>query len=201
MAKIYDTMGSLIYEDDKIIDTSTIKAAQEKGVDMSFAHFSQRDFRGLDLSCSKLIGVRFISANLANTDCTDANLTGSDFTCANLSGANLRGANLRGANLRSADLSGADLFGADLRGANITKARLAGARLYKTKMDGARIYASVRDFNVSSPDIYEEAKIELWAYRGFGVKKISWGKLWASGELWNSLLILKEQGDNEENNG
>lgn len=201
MTKIFDVMGNLLYESSSLMDETTIRNAIGEGTDLKFAHLSQRNLQGLDLSYCKLVGARFVSANMSGTECVDADFAGADFTCANLRGANLRWANLRGANLRAADLSGADLYKADLRGANITRAKLAGDRLDGAKLENARIYASVDDFKVTSNKVYEEAKLEFWALMGLKVEKISWGKLWASGDLWEYLLVLKNKYDKEINNG
>lgn len=201
MAKIVDVMGNLLYESGSLMDETTICNAIGDGADLKFAHLSQRNLQGLELSYGKLVGARFISANMSETECMDADFSGADFTCANLRGANLRWANLRGANLVAADLSGADLYKADLRGANITRTKLAGARLDGAKLDNARIYASVDDFKVTSHKVYEEAKLEFWALMGLKVEKISWGKFWASGDLWEYLLVLKDKDDKEGKNG
>src|SRR4051794_7666578 len=78
----------------------------------------------VDLSESRLGGVRFLGLRLARArlreaSLTDASLAGADLTGASLAGARLRGADLTGADLRGADLTGADLTGARLRGADL----------------------------------------------------------------------------------
>lgn len=201
MTKIYDVMGSLLYEDSKPSNDSTVGGAIDKGVDMRFAQLSQMNLIGLDLSYGKLTGACFVSSNLANVNCQDANLVGADFTDASLKNADLRWADLRGANLQGCDLSGADLFRADLRGANITNAKLAGATLGGANLDNTRIYASLGLINIKDRGVYEEAKIELWASMGFRIEKISQQKLWASGQLWESLLVLRKKDDKEVKNG
>ena len=201
MAKIFDVVGNLLHEDNKLSYEMTVRGAIDKGINMRFAQLSQKTLKGLDLSYGKLTGACFVSSNLSKADCKDVDLSGADFACANLKGADIRWGNLRGANLSGADFSDADLFKADLRGANLTNAKFTGARMDEANLDNARVYVSSYDFKVDSPNIYEEAKIELWAHLGFRIEKISWKKLWASGELWEHILVLKKKTGGEENNG
>ncbi|MFM9266481.1 pentapeptide repeat-containing protein [Tychonema sp. BBK16] len=130
-----------------------------------------RNFQGIDLSGSDLVGANLQRANLVNSklvgaDLKNANLDGTRLIIADLSGADLSnasfkkaklvGAILNDAKLNQADLSYADLSeaqlrNADLRCAILTKANLSGADLQGANLEGADL-TDVRLSGTMMPD-------------------------------------------------
>lgn len=91
------------------------------------------NFRGANLSGSRLIG------SMANH---------ADFSDAIMAHANIQQADLRGASFVGADLSGADIAGVQLSGANLDNAILAGVNLGEVKDSGFDLSLAITDTNV-----------------------------------------------------
>jgi uncharacterized protein YjbI with pentapeptide repeats len=101
----------------------------------------ERDFRGVSLRGTSLVGADLRECRMSGSDLSNADLTGARFDDAELSGAGfsrtvLCGASLRDADLRGADFGGADLSRADLGGADIRGAEFAGSKLQGTILVG-----------------------------------------------------------------
>lgn len=112
--------------------------AQEQALELSDTDLRGRDFSGVFMPESRLVGAnlaeaRFRNTNLVAADLRRANLRHADLTSAlavdaNFRDADLSHARLRGANLRGAVLAGADLYRADLVRADVDEMALSQAR-------------------------------------------------------------------------
>lgn len=110
-----------------------------RGVNLSYSKLSLANFAGATLRGGDLTAADLSEADLSQADLTEANLSRTNLEKANLCGSNLNKANLTGAylkeaNLSQVDLSGVNLSGADLRGACLDDANLDGANLTNTKI-------------------------------------------------------------------
>jgi uncharacterized protein YjbI with pentapeptide repeats len=120
--------------------------------------FKQVSVEGGDFSKTRLVGIIFEGANLAN-----CSFEKSILQRANLSAANLRGANLRGANLAKANLKGADLRGALLRAANLNGADLRWANLEGVDLSGSIIAGANFDgTNLKNASLKNADPGKLW---------------------------------------
>ncbi len=124
---------------------------------------------------TKLSGVDFSGAALANTILEFADLDGADLRGADLSDANLKranlsrarlnDANLKDANLRSTNLSDADLSNANLMRATLVETNLEGAILKNCNIYGVSVWGITTDAETNQSGLrmanYNEPSIEV----------------------------------------
>lgn len=132
------------------------------------------DFRGFNLSNTKITETRFDTSDLTGADLTNttindasfsvtkmhrAKLSGSEFLNCNfessdMTGADLTSAKFPGSNLRGANLSAAILHRSDFRGSDLTGATLDECDLNSTDMVGANLTCSSLQFAGVIRDVY-----------------------------------------------
>jgi hypothetical protein len=120
---------------DSLVVASTLNGFDPRG----------HSVENLNLSGKILIGAKFDSKNLADSQLNDTDLRSSTFY-----NADLRRVNLRGSNLSTAEFNGADLSGADLRGADLSYAAIETAKTLK---------GATADANTCWPEGFMETKL------------------------------------------
>lgn len=117
-----------------------LRAAIEKGRDMTGADLSYCALAFVDLSRAKLEGALFRGTNLRHTRFALANLEAASFFDCNMSFADLQGANLKGANFASCNMAHAYLAKARFdRSTCFTSTNLRGARMEGAAYQGVKL--------------------------------------------------------------
>ncbi|MFN2187538.1 MAG: pentapeptide repeat-containing protein [Candidatus Promineifilaceae bacterium] len=103
---------------------------------------SDADFKRLDLSSERLLGIDMVGADLSHAILSSSLIAGANFEGANLSGASLVRATLAGVNLRKANLANADLseskwISVDVRDADFGDAVMDGAKSVRVNWSSA----------------------------------------------------------------
>lgn len=142
-----------------------------KGIDLSYADFSNAGLFELDLRDANLNRAKLRGANLGSIDLREAELIGTDFSKADLShaklnpvvaheakftGANLMDARLRGAQLDHADFTRANLTDAKIRNVDLSQATLIDTNITNTQLWKSVLYTKSRDIQPYASDSSNE---------------------------------------------
>ncbi|MEO0532790.1 MAG: pentapeptide repeat-containing protein [Cyanobacteria bacterium P01_A01_bin.123] len=110
--------------------------------------------RGASLNVANLNSVNFSHSDLAHASLNVSRLSGANLSHANLSQANLNVANLIRAVLISADLSGVSMVRAELLRAELSSTNLSGANLSESDLREVRLrWADLSQANLSRVDL------------------------------------------------